>query len=64
MNVIEEHRNCTSYTGHEVQHLTPKGWQACSVIFKTEEEATTRMTLIERIGTQFRVHSTVERRKS
>lgn len=63
MNVIEECRH-KHHIGHEVQHLTPKGWQACSVIFKTKDEAETRMAAIERDGTVFRVYSAIERRKS
>lgn len=63
MNVVQESR-CTNYIGHEVQHMTATGWRACSMIFKTEEEAATRMAEIERPGTEFRVYSTIERRKS
>lgn len=63
MNVIEERRCCTNHLGYEVQHLTPKGWKACSTIFKTEAEAQERMNALLREGTEFRVYDALERRK-
>lgn len=63
MNVLEERRCCTNRIGYEVQHFTPFGWKACSMVFQTLESAEVHMLRLVRDGTEFRVYDALERRK-
>jgi hypothetical protein len=59
MNVLQECR-CTNRIGYEVQHLTPQGWKACSMIFSTELEAELHMRRFRSKKTEFRVYDALE----